>query len=398
MSSLELEVIPDQQAVAVQPLTKALAEVALDAGSASTVMAAFTPYWHKAKTLVAKAQDLLDNPIGDGTDAKAARVLRLALKGERTAAENTRKGLKDHTIKYNRAVDGVNAVLVLLTKPMEDKLEAIEQAEAIAEANRKEALKIERTEALRPFGVSTEFISVEVMDEATFARMLADAKLTFEAKIALEAKLAEEQRIAAEKAEADRLAAEKLEAERRAAAAEFERIAREEMAKVEAENARLKAEKDAIEAKAKAEREAAEKEAKEAARKAAAKAKAEKDELEAKAKAARDAIVAKAAEEKAEAEKLAHIERIKREALERAEADRLSELARQTAAAAEAARVAAAAPDADKLFAFADLVEALVIPTLETPEAKVISDSIAKAIVRLGAVIRVQALSLGGDQ
>lgn len=442
-----------------QPMALVLKNEAIPQASADAVMSAYSPFYTRAKALVVKAQALIDTTSGTAgitkADAKLAKVLRIALKDERCGADKIRKGLVDQSNRYTRAVNGVNAIIELTTKTMELKLEEIEHAEEIAEQNRKAALKIARESALSAYGIDTQFIALDMMDDAAFNRLLADAKLTHETKLAAAAKLVEDQRIAAEKAEADRVEAARLAEIARLAKEEANRIERE---RIEAENARLKAEKEAADVAAEVarkEREAAEAEAARvlAAERAAAKVEAdrlaaiaaeekriadeaarvareradaelaaaetkrladlakaerlaqvERDRLQAEADKAKeiariDAAVAakKAKEAQAEADRIALEERTKREALEKAEADRLATIALAEAETAKAARIAAAAPDAEKLEALALVFEGIALPEMSTPAGQMALDVVKGHIATLVANVRLNAEVVGGD-
>ena len=360
----EIEVLPPQ---VTGELTVAIRDNALDAPAAQTVLDAYTPFYTRAKKLVAQASFFLND---DAPDAKIARTLRLALKDERIAAEKTRKGLNENAVRFTKAVNGVNAVILLLIEPMEARLDAIEKAEAIAEAGRRASIKGAREELLRPFKVDTQFYALETMPDAAFDRLLADTQLAYEAKVAA-ALNAEAERILAERAAAaEKLAKENAEAEARAL--------------VEAENARLKAERDAIEAQATEDREKAAKAAKEAA----ARARRAREEIEAKAKAEREEIEAKAAAEREAAAAAAKVAADEKAALQKFWDDKVAaDKAAADLFAAESAKLAAA-PDREKITAFADLIAGLPLPDMSTPNGKAVGAYIAEQIADLVEVIR----------
>ena len=346
---IEVEVI-DVTSPDIQPLALAVAKSAVDEKSGQSVLTAYVPHYRSLCQLAGKARDLLNAPTGNtAADAKLARALRLAIKGERCSAEKVRQQLKDRVLSFSRAVDGVFDVIEAEAKPLEAKLDEIEKTEARIEAARKAELRAARESALKPYGRDGGGLPLEAMSADAFNRLLEDARLAYEARLAAEqaawkaeqeAKAkAEEERIAAEKAERERVERERAEAKARAEAEAKER------ARIEAENARLRAEKEA------AEREAARVRAEEQA-----KAKAEAERLA--AIAAEEKRVAE--EARAAAEARAKAEREAREAIERAEAARLAAEAKRKAAEEEAARRAAAAPDAEKLRALADRIEAML--------------------------------------
>jgi chromosome segregation ATPase len=272
----------------------------------AVLIGSFAPY-HAQIAAARKTSEAIVNGA-DPLQRKMARECRLELRRVRCAIENTRKDAKADALRYGKAVDGMANVLKFLCEPEEERLEEIEQAEVRKEQARIAALVESRTAALIEVDAHAEAYNLAVMDDATWTAVLADAVK------------AKQDRIEAErKAEADRIERERKEAEERA--------------RIKAENERLKAEAEKREAEIKAEREAAQQAAQAAADEAARVAKAAADE-----RAKREAAEAKAKAEKAAAEK--------------AESDRLAKLA--------------AAPDKEKLLAFALEIGAMQIPELVT--------------------------------
>lgn len=201
--------------------------------------------------------------------------------------------------------------------------------------------------------------------------------------------------------------------EKRAKAeAERQRIAAEERAKRDAEEAELKAKRDAEEAKLRAEREALEAERKKLeAEKAAERQRAEAEQAKAREQQ-RLIDEANAAEKKkldddrrafeAERQRLERIE-IERLAMIKAEKDaaeaaerkrqweaeeaeraRLAEERRRAAAKAEAARLEALKPDAEKLADWAARLKAMPLPAVESAEA---ADAVIDAAEAMDVVI-----------
>lgn len=380
---MQTELIPASAAPAIDlPFEIVSPELGLSIDEKASLEAAFTGYATDAMTLVAKASDI--------TDPKEARKLRLEIKALRVAAEKTRKGLKDGLLVKGRAIDDANKALVAYIDPAEKALDDIEKAEERAEAARLEALRTDRLDALFEFDHNTHGLDLSTLSEEDWAIYYEDAKAIYEARKAREAK-AEEERIAKERAdqeERERLAAEnarlKAEAEEREAQAKIEREAAE----------KLRAE---AEAKAKAEREKAE-----ADRKAAEeKARVEREAIEVKAKAEREELEAKAAEEKRIADAAAAKEKAAREkaeaeakALKDAEAKRIADAEaaekKRIADEAAAAKKAAAAPDKEKLQAFAHLVRSLEVPEVKSEEANAVRAEIVAKVANFANWIGTQ--------
>ncbi len=386
-------------------LKQAVESTALAVETRNTLRDSFAPHFIRFVELAEAAKLIAVN------DPDGAREMRLKLKGVRVASEKARKALKDEVLVYGKAIDGINNLLESKITPIEERLDAIEKAEAIAAAERKAALKVKREADLKPYGINTEFYPLGEMDDATFDGLLANTKLAHETR-AEQARKAEEERKAAEaKAEAERVAAAaKAEADRVEAA----RIAAENAEKQRLENERLKKEAEEREAAAKVERErveaervAAKKKADEAAAKAAAElaetkrkadeaaaaaaevARKERQAAELKAAAERAEIQRKAdeaakaaAKARAAAEAKAAAERAAREKLEADIAAAKAAQAQREEEEAEAARKAAAAPDKEKLHAMLAQFSAIQIPEMATPAGQEAASAISKQHAR----------------
>jgi len=322
----------------------------------AVLIGSFAPYL--AQIAAARKTSEAITSGADPLQRKMARECRLELRRVRCAIENTRKDAKADALRYGKAVDGMANVLKFLCEPEEERLEAIEQAEARKEQARIAALVELRTAALIEAEANPAAYNLGAMDDATWDTVLAGAVK------------ARQDRIEAErKAEAERIERERKEAEER------ERI--------KAENERLKAEAEKREAEIAAERAKTEKAAKDAAAIAAKVEAALKAERDAAAKAAQAAAV-----EAAKVAKAAADERAKREADEaKAKADR------EAAEHAERDRLAklAAAPDKVKLLAFAAVVMDLNLPTMATEAGKKIVAGIATMQGKMAGWIQAEA-------
>lgn len=335
-------------------LEKAVSQTSLAPADAQSLRVAFTPHFAAFDALAIEASQIAVNA------PKAARAMRLKLRAIRIAADKTRKELKEDSLRRGKAIDGINAILEFQLGPVEDAMDRIEKAEEIAEQQRRDALKVERSALLAPYQ-DPSLLSLGDMPALAWDALFSGAKATHQAKIEAEKK-AEAERIEKEKAEAaerERIRAENERLKAEVIAREEEsRKERERVAAERAEAERLaKAERDAIEAKAKAERESAAKEAarvkaetEAAIRKQQEQARKEREEAEAVAKKEREA------REKIEAEQ---------RAAAKAQADRL-------AAEKAAAKKAAAAPDKEKLLALADLIRSVEIPSLTSDQGQAV--------------------------
>lgn len=335
-------------------IEQAIAQTGLEPQSAQGLLEKFKPLFQQANELCASAQGITVTDATQVTEIKRARQLRLAIRAVRIDAEKTRKALKEDSLRRGKAIDGVYNVLEYAVAPVEAKLLEMEEFAERAEAARKAALKSTREQLLKPFGVDASLYPLGELSDDAFKQLLDGSRLAHEAKIAA-AKKAEEERIAREKAEAEERERIRLENERlRREAAEREESARKERERIEAER--------------RAERE---------------KADAERRAAEEKARKEREAI-----EEKA---------RVDREAREKAEAEaqklRDAEQARKRKED-EARRKIAAAPDREKMRAFADSVRAMKLPQMATPEGQAKAKEIAEKIESFAKWINQRAAEM----
>jgi hypothetical protein len=283
-------------------------ETAVDAEIQTMLVERFTPFLDQAKEWRERAENLVVTDISQTREMKMAREARLALREIRINADKLRKELKEDSLRYGRAVQGVYNVIEAAITPIEKHLEQQEKFKEIFELKQREALRVEREELTRDVrDYMFANINLGEITEDDFQRLWNGARLQKQA--------AEEQ---ARKAEEDRIAREK------AAAEERERL--------RVENERLKAEAEAREKarRVEIERMKAEAEAKEQERRA------ELDRIESELRAAN----IKAAKERLEAEARAEAERIERERVEaelkaKQEAEARAEAERQAAIEAE---------------------------------------------------------------
>lgn len=358
-----LEILPEEKG-----LLTVISESKIEPSLAENLANAFRPHALLVNKLVKQTVGVCSPTV--------AHAVRMELRTARVNIDKLRKAEKASSLLYGKVVEGMAACLELQIKGPEEAMFAIEKAEEIKEEARKAALKTEREAALIPFGVDVAFLSLGEMPDATFTQLLENSKAGHEAKIAAAAKieadriaaenarLKEEQRMREEnsrlkvEAEAREIAARKerelaeakLAEERAAAAKEAARVAEEQRL----ERLRLQAIAEAARVKAQAERESSEAAAKAAAEKSAK----ELAEIEAKAKFARESAEAQARKE--------------REAREKVEAENAARIAaekKKADAEKAAAAKAAAAPDKEKLLAFARAFDEVEAPALSTTAA-----------------------------
>jgi colicin import membrane protein len=329
-------------------LVKVVETSGVEPQTATTLKESFLPFFEQAEEWKRKAEALVVTDATQVHDMKMARTARLALKEIRVNADKKRKELKEDSLRYGKAVQGVYNVIEFLIAPIEKHLQEQEDFVAIAEAKRKAELKASREMEIQPFA---EFVALGLnfgeMTDEDYAKTLNGAKLQLQAKIEAEQK-SEAEKIAKEKAEAEERERIRIENERLKAEAEAkERQLAEERAKAEAE-------RKAIEEKARKEKEEAEK-----------KAQVERAKQDAILKAEREA------KEKLEAELKA-----KAEAEQKARKEAEEKAAAELKAKQDAEKKAKAAPDKAKLNDFAKMLDELTLPELKSEEAnKVLSDA-----------------------
>lgn len=324
-------------------------------------LAIWEDYRSKLEKLKTTAETLVVTDASQVAEMKLARATRLTLKDLRVSIEKKRKELGEAYLRKTQRINADAKTLKDLIEPLEERLLEQEKFAERAEEKRKAELKATREAILKPFGVDTILYPLSDMPEEEFQKLATGLKAAHEAELEAERK-AEEERQAKAKAEAEERERIRLENERlKKEAEERERAAAEE-------RERARKEREAIEEKARQERAAIE-----------AAAAAERK----KAEAAR-----KAAEEQARKE---------REARERIEAEERSRREREEAekkAAEEAARKAAAAPDRDKLEAFAKSLRALTLPELTTDGGKAASTEVRAKIQKFAAWVEGLAASI----
>ncbi len=331
-------------ALIIPTIESALAKVELSTDSLLAMRNAYAPHWQAFEALVASSRDIRPD------EPKKAKAARLAFKQVRCAAENTRKQLKEDSLRRGKAIDGIYNVLEFALAPCEAAMLEIEEAEERAEAKRKADLQAARQALLAPY-MATDHMALGEMGSEAWESLLAGAKAAKQAKLDAEAKetaeWVEQVRLAKEererKAEADRLERERMQAEN------------ERLAKVAAEERAKREESERAAAKQREEERAAQK-AKddEAARLQAIADKAAREE--------RQRLAAKAEAEKRKAELAqAELDRIERDAADKKKAE------------AAAVKKAARAPDRAKVAEVAQAIAAIKVPKMATEEGQAVA-------------------------
>lgn len=218
----------------------------LEQNTANYIQEKFAPFFEQVKQWKDKAQTLVVTDISQKEEMKLAKESRLAIRSIRINADKVRKELKEDSLRYGKAVQGVYNVIEDNLKPIEQYLEEQEKFEERYNEKIKAELRAKREEMARPY---SEFMpsgfDLTIIDENSFMRMLDSAKIQFQ-KRNEELRLEEEERLRLE--EANRKEMEELKkALQEKAKLEAELIERERKEKEEKE--RLQAIIDAEEKK-----------------------------------------------------------------------------------------------------------------------------------------------------
>lgn len=424
--------------------------------TAQSLMASYRPFFTEVNRLLEEAKQVDVTDATQVTMIRKARELRLALRKQRTQADACREGLKAESLRRSNAVQGMFNVLRFMTEPVEEKLLAAEEFAERVEQKRLADRKDARLMALKPYFVDTTYLDLMNMPEEAFSSLLDGAKRSHDA-VEAKAKKDEEDRIAREKAEAaerERIRLENIRLKEETERAAEERKAAKEKRDhqlmmhgkrtefIMSENLLTKDQLDFVpigfygemtdgqflnaiidlraqkenrerlqEEIARKEKEARERTEKalEEQRKANAEAvRIENERRDARDKEAMRARDAKAAEEKkkrdaevAAIEKKANEDRVAREKAEReaaimrqAEIDRQAAEKKRQDDERERQRAEAAAPDKEKLMAFAGAVRALSVPVLSTIDDQAIVQTLLDQREKFAAWIEKQAATL----
>lgn len=225
----------------------------LENSKAQTIMDSFNNFFEEAKKWELKAKAITVTDIAQVDLMKKAREVRLALKDIRVNAENTRKELKEQSLREGKAIDGIANVIKALIVPMEEHLEKQEKFAELKLARELDERNSKRVEALMPYVLDVTIYNLREMDNNSFERLLKSSKEAYEAQKKAEEE-AEQERI--EKEKKDKIEQEKIRKEnlrlKEEARAREEQIQKERQAEQEKqrkidEERRQKDEQDRIE-------------------------------------------------------------------------------------------------------------------------------------------------------
>lgn len=321
-------------------MTNDIITIANQAGLAEAktqhLLKSFGNYFEEARTIAQGAKDINVKDVSETELMLKARKQRLALREVRINVENTRKELKEQSLREGKAIDGIANVIKALIIPIEQHLQLQEDFKKIQDEIARKQLAQSRLEELQKYDFYANDIDLANMTVESYQNLLKNTKEAFEARQEAQKK-AEQERIEAEQ---KRLAEEK---------------------RLREENEKLKAESE------KREKELA-KERAEQQKKLDAERKA-REQAEAKVKAEKEA-------------------QIKKEQAEKARLDAIAE------AEAEAQRKKLLAPDKEKLIDLASSIEKLQLPAVQSKEAMSVIRATQDMIQKMSGYIREKANTL----
>ena len=237
-------------------LVEVVEQSGLEQQTSSYLKEKFLPFFEQAQKWKSEAKKLIVTDVSQKKEMMLAREARLALRDIRIQADKTRKALKEDSLRYGKAVQGVYNVIEYLVVPIEKYLEEQEKFEEIQEQKRKDALKALRDEEIKDL---VEFIPYGLdlgeMSDENYQKLIDGARLQYAKKFEAERK-AEQERIAEEKRKEEERIQMALENERLKKEAEK----REKELKAIQEQQRLEREKLEQELKAQQEKERLERE------------------------------------------------------------------------------------------------------------------------------------------
>jgi hypothetical protein len=316
-----------QQGTAVARIINGAGLNGLEEQTKQTIIAKFATFLERASEWEQKAKAIKVTDISQVEEMAQAREGRLILKNIRVEADRTRKELKEDSLSYGRAVQGVYNLIENVISPIEDYLLEQEKFAERAEAQRLDDLRSVRQKEMILFcNYAPLSIDLGLMTDEEYNKFFTMAKAQHEEEL----NRAEE-------------AARKKKQEEEATEKERQRLAKENAALLEKQKVLL----------------AAQREAKRVADEKLAEAERQRKEAEAKLR------------EQQQWEKI-----------------RQDGIKAQAAAQARAERKEKRAPDKAKLLTLADSIDAFVIPSMKSEELQGIADGTRTLLSRVAVYIR----------
>lgn len=178
-------------------LVKIISESGIEPSKSEEIKQSYLPYFIQIAEVKEQALKInRENPTD--IDEKIARELRLKMVKIRTGSEQVKDNRKKvHLLAGNLEQSAWN--LIKTGCMLEEELFLqVEKRSEIAEKARKEALKVERSEALAPYEIDATHLSLGEMSEDVWNNFLSGTKTGFENKKEAE-RLAEQKRVEEER-------------------------------------------------------------------------------------------------------------------------------------------------------------------------------------------------------
>jgi hypothetical protein len=160
---------------------------------------AFAPFMSKAIEL-GKALQSMDKENPSDTDAKVARINRLAMVKNRTSCDEIKAERKAGLLVETKLLDSLYGVVKSTSELAEAEYMAIEKHAENKEKERKDKLKQERLAELSPYMDASLYPLVE-MEQSAYDQLLEGTKLQYQAKADKERKEREQQELDAKELE-----------------------------------------------------------------------------------------------------------------------------------------------------------------------------------------------------
>lgn len=176
-------------------ISTAVAKLQLPQDVALDLASRFEPFERQAKEWEAKAKALVVTDISQTNLMNEAREARLALRRIRLDVTKQHEIEKADALRKGQVLDLIKRTLVGYIEPLESHLQAQEDFAKVQEEKRKQALLVERMEALKPYrtpGDRLELVPFGEMDDGAFETFIMGLKASKELR---EAKAKEDERL-----------------------------------------------------------------------------------------------------------------------------------------------------------------------------------------------------------
>ncbi len=180
-------------------------ESGLEETQAKTILDSFTGFFKEAQKWEEEAKKIKVTDITQVAKMDRAREGRLALKKIRVEADNTRKLLKEKSLREGKAIDGIANVIKALIVPVEQYLEAQEKFKERIEEEEKKQLILNRQVKLSVYITEEELSAYNLgeLSEDAFNNILSTSKFAHDAKLKAEKEAEDERIMQLEKREAE---------------------------------------------------------------------------------------------------------------------------------------------------------------------------------------------------